>query len=78
MQQRRIAAAVKPPNGIVSNCVCGGFMFSAQRYMHVDDANFAPSTIRFPYELRKIFGWVLHELLYLDKGHPHPHWIWTN
>ena len=27
MRQRRIAAAVKPPNGIVSNCdVCGGFI----------------------------------------------------
>ena len=31
MRQRRIAAAVKPPIGIVSNCdVCGGLVFNAQ------------------------------------------------
>ena len=47
----RIAASVKPI-GIVSNCdVCGGLMFNAQRYMHMNDAYFAPSTIRIPYEL---------------------------
>ena len=29
MRQRRIAAAVELPNGIVSNCdVCGGLMFN--------------------------------------------------
>ena len=68
---RRIAAAVKPPNGIVSNCdVCGGHMFNAQRYMHVNDAYFAPLTIRFPYELKKRFDRILHELQYLDKVHP--------
>ena len=72
MRQRRIAAAVKPPNGNVSNSdVCGGLMFNAQRYMHVNDAYFAPSTIRFPYELKKIFDRILHELQYLDKVHPH-------
>ena len=72
MRQRRIAAAVKPI-GIVSNCdVCGGPMFNAQRYMHMNDAYFAPSTtIRFPYELKKIFDRSLHELQYLDKVHPH-------
>ena len=70
MRQRRIAAAVKPPNGIVSNCdVVGGLMFNAQRYMHVNDAYFAPSTIRFPYGLKKIFDRILHELQYLDKVH---------
>ena len=42
-------------------------MFNAQHYMHMNDAYFAPSTIRFPYELKKI----LHELQYLDKVHPH-------
>ena len=43
VRQRRIAAVVKPSNGIVSNCdVCGGLMFNAQRYMHVNDAYFAP------------------------------------
>ena len=73
MRQRRIAAAtVKPPNGIVSNCdVCGGVMFNAQRYMHMNDAYFAISPIRFPYELKKIFDRILHELQYLDKVHPH-------
>ena len=38
--------------------------------MHMNDAYFAPSMIRFPYEL-KIFDRILHELLYLDKVHPH-------
>ena len=48
MRQRNIADAVKPPIGIVSNCdVCGGLMFNAQCYMHMNDAYFAPSTIRF-------------------------------
>ena len=42
----RIALAVKR-NGIVSNC---DVMFNAQRYMHMNDAYFAPSTVRFPYE----------------------------
>ena len=70
VRQRRIAAAA--PNGIVSNCdVCGGLMFNAQRYMHMNDAYFAPSTIRFPYELKKIFDRILHEMQYLDLVHPH-------
>ena len=72
MQQRRIAGAVKPPIGIVSNCdVCGGLVFNAQRYMHMDDTYFAPSTIRFPYELKKIFDWIFHELQYLYREHSH-------
>ena len=72
MRQRRITAAVKPPNGIVSNCdVCGGLVFNAQRYMQMNDAYFFPSTIRFPYELKKIFDRILHELQYVDKVHPH-------
>ena len=55
MQQRRIIAAIKPPNGIVSNCdVCGRLMFNAQHYMHMNDAYFSPSTIRFRNELKKI------------------------
>ena len=45
-------------------------MFNAQRYVHVNDAYFAPSTIRFPYESKKIFDQILHELQYLDKVHP--------
>ena len=49
MRQRRIVSVVKSPNGIVSNCnVCGGLMFNAQRYKHVNDAYISPSTIRFP------------------------------
>ena len=36
-------------------------MFNAQRYMHMNDAYFAPLTIRFPYELKKIFDRILHE-----------------
>ena len=46
-------------------------MFNAQRYTHTNVAYFAPSTIRFPYELKKIFDRILHELQYLDKEHPH-------
>ena len=67
----RIAATVTS-HGIVSNCdLCGGLMFNAQRYMHMDDTYFAPSTtIRFPYEWKKIFDLILHELQYLDKVHP--------
>ena len=43
-----------------SNCdVCGGLIYNA------------PSTIWFPYEMKKIFDWILHELQYLDKVHPH-------
>ena len=74
MRQRRIVAAVMPAvGGIVSNCdVCGGLMFNAQRYMHMDDAYSPPSsTIRFPYELKKIFDRILHELQYLHREHPH-------
>ena len=71
-RQRRIDADVKPPIGIVSNCdVCGGLMFNAQRYMHMNDAYFAPSTIRFPYELKTIFDRFVHELQYLDREHSH-------
>ena len=63
MRQRRIGAAVKSPISIISNCdVCGGLMINAQRYMHMNDAYFAPSTIWFPYEMKKIFDRILHEL----------------
>ena len=44
-------------------------MFNAQRYMHVSDAYFSPSKIRFPYELKEIFDRILHELQYLDNYH---------
>ena len=72
MRQRRIGADVKPPIGIISNCdLCGGLMFNAQRYMYMNDANFASSTIWFPHEMKKIFDRILHELQYLDSEHPH-------
>ena len=71
MRHRRIDAAVKSPFGIISNCdVCGGLMFNAQRYMHMNDVYFAPSLIRFPYEMKKIFDRILHELQYLNSEHP--------
>ena len=42
-------------------------MFNAQRYMHMNDTYFAPSTIRFPYELKKVFDRILHELQYPES-----------
>ena len=71
MRKRR-RAPVMPVTGIISDCdVCGGFMFNAQRYMHMNDAYFTPSTIRFPYEMKKVFDLILRELQYLDREHPH-------
>ena len=70
MRKRR--ATVKPVTGIISDCdVYGGFMFNAQCYMSMNDAYFAPSTIRFPYEVKKVFDRILHELQHLDREHPH-------
>ena len=40
-------------------------------HMHMNDAYFAPATIWFPYEMKKIFDRILHELQYLDREHPH-------
>ena len=72
MREQRIGAAVKPPIDIISNCdVCGGLMFNAQRYMHMNDAYFVPSTIWFPCEMKKVFDQILHELQYIDREHPH-------
>ena len=45
-------------------------MFNAQRYMHTNDAYFAPSTVRFPYELKKILDRILHELQFLHHDSP--------
>ena len=37
--------------GIISDCdMCGGFMFNAKRYMHMNDAYFNPDQVMFPYE----------------------------
>ena len=46
-------------------------MFNAKRYMHMNDAYFTPSTIWFPYEMKKVFDRILHDLQYLDREHPH-------
>ena len=47
--------------------------------MHVNIAYFAPSTIRFPYELKKTFGRILHELQTLIKCiHVILHWMRTS
>ena len=71
MRQKRIGWYCKPI-GIVSNCdVSGGLVFDEQRDIHINSAYCAPSTIRFPYELNKIFDRILHELQYLDRGHSH-------
>ena len=68
----QLRVAVKSPIGIISNCDnCGGLMFNAQRYMHMNNAYFSPSMIWFPYEMKKIFDWILHKLKYLDREHPH-------
>ena len=37
----------------------------------MNDAYFAPSTIWFPYEMKKMFDRILHELQYLDREHSH-------
>ena len=61
--RKRQRATVKPVTDIIADCdVCGGFMFNAQRYMHMNDAYFTPSPIRFPYEVKKVFDQILHEL----------------
>ena len=55
-------------------------MLNSQRYMHMNDAYFSPSTIWFPYKKKTKFDRILHELQYLDRGHPHLflHWIWIS
>ena len=61
-----------PVTGIISDCdVCGGFMFNAQRYMHMNDAYFPPHQNRFPYEMKTVFDRIVHELQYIDTEHPH-------
>ena len=39
--------------------------------MHVNDAYFTTSTGWFPYEMKKVFDRILHDLQYLDREHPH-------
>ena len=58
--------------GIISDCdVCGEFMFNAKRYMHMNDAFFTPDQVMFPYEVKKLFDRIVHELHYLNIENPH-------
>ena len=54
---------------VAAGDVCGGFMFNAKRYVHMNDAYFTPDQIIFPYEAKKIFGRIVHELHYLNIEH---------
>ena len=51
-------------------------MFNAQRYMHMNDAYFAPSTIWFPYEM-KVFDRILHSTL-IESICTILRWIWIS
>ena len=58
--------------GIISDCdVCGGSMFNAKRYMHINDAYFTPDQAMFPYEAKKIFDRIVHELHNLNIENRH-------
>ena len=46
-------------------------MFNAQRYMYMNDAYFTHHHIRFPYEMKKVFDRIVHELQYLNTDRPH-------
>ena len=46
-------------------------MFNAKRYMHMNDAYFTPDQVMFPYEAKKIFDRIVHELHYLNIETPH-------
>ena len=55
-----------------SDCdVCGGFLFNAKCYMHMKDTYFTPDQVMFPYEAKKIFDRILHELHYPNIENPH-------
>ena len=67
--------------GIISDCdVCGGFMFNAKRYMHMNDAcSFTADQVMFPYEAKNIFDRIVHGLHYLNiETHTISRWIWTS
>ena len=66
MRQRPIAG-----HQLLSYPIVMFVVFNAQRYMHMNDVYFAPSTIRVPYELKKIFDRILYELQYLDRDRSH-------
>ena len=46
-------------------------MFNAQRYMHMNDAYVTPHQFRIPYEMKKLFDRIVHQLQYLDTDHSH-------
>ena len=63
MSKKRRSIPKPVAAGIISDCdVYGGFMFNAKRYMHMDI---------FPYEAKKIFEGIMHELNYLNIENPH-------
>ena len=54
-------------------------MFNAKRYTHMNDAYFIPDQVMFPYEAKKIFDQIVHELHYLNiKTHTISRWIWIS
>ena len=67
MRERR--ATIRSPVGIVSNCgVCGGLVYNAQRFMHMNDAYFITSAIWVLYQMKKLFDRILYELQYLERS----------
>ena len=46
-------------------------MFNAKRYVHMNDANFTPDRVMFPYEAKNIFDQLVHELHYLNIENSH-------
>ena len=72
MTKKRRSIPKPVATGIISDCdVCGGFMFNAKRYRHMNDAYFTPDKDMFPYEVKKIFDRIVHELHYLNTENSH-------
>ena len=77
MQER--GATVRSPVGIVSNCgVCGGLVYNAQRFMHMNDAYFTTSAIWFPYEMKKLIESYMNYSILIEIIHIILHWIWMS
>ena len=51
--------------------VATGIISDAKRYMHMNDAYFTSDQVMFPYEAKKIFDRIVHELYYLNIENPH-------
>ena len=72
MSKKRRSISKPVATGIISDCdLCGGFMFNANCYMHMNDTYFTPDQVVFPYEAKKIFDRIVHELHYLNIENPH-------